>query len=907
MIDDLILRVQYNGSTHDLPIDNEVPMRIDMSAVENGEIGTYFGIGSQTFSIPGTREVNRFFNHGYDISIDDIPGMYNSIPCAVIHNGETLIQGQLILEEIITREDGDVTYSVNVTDSTVQFKNNLEGKLLKDINLDAYNHELTAAFITGSWKNNNGGYFMDFPPLGGVVFYPMADYGTDEVIPFPTQPKIMGSDGSLLVTTGSITNPSTPMLLKQFQPAVRLPELLDAVFDQAGFSYVSSFIDTKADNMYVLPKANDSLGPVLSDLNDLDATNDGLQLIPAIPPGGVITGSIEYTIENKDKGNNYDTGSSVYTVPKNDTYKISFGAKFPSVGNESGVLIGYDVKLLLNGVEIWNAFQSEDISPFPIEVFGVFEDNFFAGNQLSLQYRITNFNGTVPTNARYMNTGGYFIVDSKIDYENAIINLADQFDPKSKSIDLITGLIEQFNLVVVPEPNKDRVLRVETFDDWIRRGERKDWTFRYDTAKKISINHTVDEQPKQLLFQNEKDSDRISKVYTESVPNYQYGTTRVIADSNIPQGEREVGSFFASLVTAPMISSSVFLDAESNPTTTYTNEFSNTPSVVPHLYKFENNQQTTYKFKPRLGYKVGGFGVYRNDTYGGFWIQSGSNGGAEPVNDLYSTLNSMNYPGGRFPTSINFDSSDTTYMPPSFYQASSGSNAYVDYWQTYIESLYWEGSKKLTLDLYFEPFEYKGIQLNDRIVIKNQVYRINKISGFNISYPDVVTVELIKLYPEYITPGNEIEPWPEPAPPVELYYELRRCSDSATGFISDQLITELFIPLNGRVTDTSLEEYVVIGNAASGTSVGIITNTGQTGCSSGPGPGAGRQMFFIYPSNAVAPYGTFSWTCQDGSSGSVTLGWDQDYYACIQDGTSVSAPPGGIVQDYGLGCVGCQW
>ena len=907
MIDDLILRVQYNGSTHDLPVDNEIPLRLDMSAVENGEIGSFFGIGSQTFSLPGTREVNRFFNHGYDISIDDIPAMYNTIPCSVIHNGETVLQGQLQLEEVITREDGDVTYSVNVTDSTVQFKDNLQNKLLKDINLDQYIHELTPAFVTGSWYGNEGNPFLPSPPLGGVVFYPMADYGTDGVIPFPTQPKIMGAEGSLLLTTGSITNPYTPMLLKQFQPAIRLPELLDAVFDQAGFSYVSSFIDTKSRDMYVLPKANDSLGPVLSNLNDLDATNDGLQLIPSIPPGGVITGSVEYTIEKLDKGNNYNTGSSVYTVPKNDRYKISFGAIFPSVAAEPGVLIGYDLKLLLNGVEIWNAAQSEDTSPFPIKVFGEFEDNFFAGNQLSLQYRITNFNGTIPTYALYMDTGGYFIVDSKLNYDGALINVADQFDPKAKSIDFINGLIQQFNLVVIPEPNQDRVLRVETFDDWIRRGERKDWTFRYDTAKKISINHTVDEQPKQLLFQNEDDTDRISKIYTESVPNYQYGTTRVISDSNIPQGEKEIGSFFAPLVTAPMISSSVYLDSEGNPTTTYTNEFTNTAGIVPHLYKFENNQQTTYKFKPRLGYKVGGFGVYIGDQPGGFWIQSGSNGGAQPVNDAYATLNSMNYPGGRIPTSINFDSSDTTYMPPYFYQNTTGSNAYVDYWETYIESLYWEGSKKLTLDLYFEPYEYKDIQLNDRIVIKNQLYRINKINGFNISQPDVVTVELLKLYPAYVTPGNEVEPWPEPLPPIELHYNLRRCSDNAEGFISSQLTTEISVPLNGRVTDPSLEEYVVIGTETTGTDVGIITNTGETGCSTGPGPGAGRQMFLIYPSNASNPSGTFSWTCQDGSTDSVTLGWDQDWYACIEDGTSVTVPPGGIVQDYGLGCVGCQW
>ena len=76
-------------------------------------------------------------------------------------------------------------------------------------------------------------------------------------------------------------------------------------------------------------------------------------------------------------------------------------------------------------------------------------------------------------------------------------------------------------------------------------------------------------------------------------------------------------------------------------------------------------------------------------------------------------------------------------------------NNYTNYWETYIESLYWQGSRKVTLDLFFEPYEYKNIKLNDKIYILGQLYRINKIKGYNLSQRDIVTVELIKLYPEY--------------------------------------------------------------------------------------------------------------------------------------------------------------
>ena len=71
------------------------------------------------------------------------------------------------------------------------------------------------------------------------------------------------------------------------------------------------------------------------------------------------------------------------------------------------------------------------------------------------------------------------------------------------------------------------------------------------------------------------------------------------------------------------------------------------------------------------------------------------------------------------------------------------------------------------MDLYFEPYEYQDIKLNDQIIINSQVYRINKIKGFNISKRDVVTVELLRLYPEYIAvpqgPSN-LPPTPTPSP-----------------------------------------------------------------------------------------------------------------------------------------------
>ena len=770
MTNNLILRVEYLGVVYDLPVDSSVPLRVDMSTVENQEIGNTFGIGSQTFDLPGTKEVNRFFNYAYDVSIDDVPAMYNTLPCSVILNGETLIDGQLQLQEVVTSEDGYVGYKVLVTDSTIQFKDAIADKLLRDLNLSAYTHTLSTGFITGSWRDNRGTAEGD-PPLDGAVFYPLCDFGTDNVIPFPDQPKVMPAP---FAQTGSINFLGTPMLLKQFQPAIRVPELLDAVFEQAGFSYVSTFVDDECNNMYVLPKAQEALGPYLSISEDVEVTNTA-QFINPIGAGSEYSASLHYNVELKDQSGNYDPLTYTFTAPTTARYTINWGIAFPNVGQEPGVLIGYTLRLLKNGVLLENAYSpayGTTSAGSYVLVQKEIQNNMLAGETLTVEWRITNFSGTLPTRSGFTvtNNGVFNILSAQV-YDGATIEMAAQFDPQVKTIDLVKGLMEQFNLVLVPEPNQPKVIRIETFDKWIRDGEIKDWTWRYDTAKRISINHTVDEQPKQILFKNQDDNDRISKVYLNGNPGYQFGSVRVLADNNISQGEKEIGTFFAPIALAPMVSSSVYRNTSENQTDIFTNDFTEYENLVPHLYKFDNNQQTAYKFKPRIGYKSTGFGVFNGEDPTQFFIED--NGGALGL-ESYSTLTNVEFVNPGYPyyfiSSINYIegkdinfNTDVSYIPARYLTYSTGSSNYSNYWETYIESLYWEGSKKVTLDLYFEPYEYKDIKLNDKIIIKNQTYRINKISGFNVSHRDVVTVELIKLYPEYIT-GNIIPPTPTPTP-----------------------------------------------------------------------------------------------------------------------------------------------
>jgi len=72
----IILRVTNNNNeVFDLQPINDIDLRLDISAIENTEIGTSFGISSQEFAIAGTNEANQFFGNLYNLGAT--PAVFN--------------------------------------------------------------------------------------------------------------------------------------------------------------------------------------------------------------------------------------------------------------------------------------------------------------------------------------------------------------------------------------------------------------------------------------------------------------------------------------------------------------------------------------------------------------------------------------------------------------------------------------------------------------------------------------------------------------------------------------------------------------------------------------------------------------------------------------------------------------
>lgn len=79
-----------------------------------------------------------------------------------------------------------------------------------------------------------------------------------------------------------------------------------------------------------------------------------------------------------------------------------------------------------------------------------------------------------------------------------------------------------------------------------------------------------------------------------------------------------------------------------------------------------------------------------------------------------------------------------------------------------------------------------------------------------------------------------------PKPVIIYYYSLQKCEDSSIGYVSEQTADEIALDNDNRVQDASLNDYVVLGKVditlGTYTSVGLVTDTGETGCVIPPDP-----------------------------------------------------------------------
>ena len=550
---------------------------------------------TRQITLPGTKVNDAFFQHCYDISIQS-PFLFSTnqkVPAYFEFDSVYLSNGYLQLNKVNVIANKFIdSYEVTIYGTLSSFGRDINRLYLTDLTtLQKYNHTSSYDNIAASWS---GSLF------GGDIVYPMVDYGNGWRF-VPSNP-YEGIDSNM----GSMT-------VQDFKPSIRIKKVWDAIFEQTGYTYTSSFWNEPfLDDVYMI--CNNKLRyPIYS---DVDLETLGLTRITAISGSGQTNITIAegtptnlpwYNVERDPS--NVVGDNSAYSITLDHSSSLEFILNLDI--NLSGSLGAPVVEFIARdtgSLAIKALTTLTTISQFFYEK--TFSD-FAAGNtgqNETSEVQIKSSTGTLAPGTYYFGIQWRDQFDPP--YNNFTFTLDPSGNPRSyleitkvrqaadgrvldmpinmsygtqgiKLVDFITGIQKKFNLVMYPNKSKPKEFIVETFNSWYNRGQVKDFNKYINLDNKIEVIPANNLAVNKLNFGDTLDQDYISLQFSKGA-NREYSKQYYTDTTNYySQGSLDVKTTFASSpllqITGTGLSGSV---GGLNPTPTqfYAGNFTFTPS-----------------------------------------------------------------------------------------------------------------------------------------------------------------------------------------------------------------------------------------------------------------------------------------------------------------------------------------
>ena len=552
-------RLVANGQQLDLFEDEDIKLSNNITGLfDIGQLPSDF---TRTITLPGTKTNNAFFEHVYDISIDS-PFLFATnikVPAYFDFDSVYLSQGYLQLNKVNVLQNKFIdSYEVTIYGTLSSFGRDINRLYLTDLSsLSQYNHTSSLSNISASW---NGNLF------NGDIVYPFADYGSGY--------QFISSD----FQTFGINDFDGALAVQNFKPAIRVKAVWDAIFEETGYTYSSSFLNEPfLDDVYMIcnnklkyPIYSDvdlegygkiKIGPISgSGMTDLNLPSGSWVTLPwfntlSDPQGFYNNGA--YRVEKPTRLSgvlnlNLNVSCSVNNIPGT----LSANGTFQMRMLETGSSTPHSVRALQSYILFFNELQESRTGGINTTYQLATEflmDDIPVGNYY-FQIRQSPNSATPPLPVVTVDpdstTKSFLeIREVKQAADGKVIDIPSNMPFGTtgiKLIDFITGMQKKFNLVIYPDKTKPNRFIVEPFNTWYKRGEVKDFN-RY-----INLNETIEVIPANNLAVNELnfgdtlDQDFIAQQFAKGA-NREYGKQYYTDTTNFySQGKLEVKTTFAS-------------------------------------------------------------------------------------------------------------------------------------------------------------------------------------------------------------------------------------------------------------------------------------------------------------------------------------------------------------------------
>lgn len=773
-----------NGNTEYIEMYGNEALTLDLSFAEIQDITKKNSAYSKDFKVPGSKGNNYIFNYFFDINqipLDFTPS--KKFEASILYNGYVISSGYIRLNSVVI-DKLEKTYNITYYNGIGDVAANIGDKYLYDLDLSHLNHPYSFDCIkqstldpnlfplTGStnYAYQNGktffglfniGYNYGGSLVGGITATTAVDYSTTPLVQFPVQTgtTIPNNNPRFFNFTGTTKSPVNDFY---FKPAIQVKELYEQIFSQAGYTIESNFFDTNYFEKYYIPLKfqNDSVYDVnginvcynFTDSTPKVINSCTVATFPPVNPTNATCNNVGLTVSPE--------GASPFA-----TYKINFPAQYAgdyfmtATVNVTFTNGCTDAQFDLGGIGF--NVRLDNIGATPATFTRTYEFNPILINSDA-------FSGTY--NVLYMRARGKFTINSiSINLQSRVkfLQSGSTFDygleftnTQYKQIDFITSVNKAFNLVCVPSTTNPKTIIVEPVIDYIGKGEILDWSDKIDYNSPITISPTTNLINGTLNLQLNNDQDYPNQQFNNS-NNRIFGTTKLQLNQDYKDNDINFTSQFSPSIDLTINANT----AEDITIPTY-------PSL--NVNNIDGVSLLTFKPIKLLPKMIFRGAVMPNQNWGfqdsnaqqplQTWFAARFNQQEITEFDRWQSNNRFttypfSYTG--FSHYINWNSADN--YDPIEYAFPNQQDLYDIYYYDYISDLTSPDNKIMQAKIYLTPYEIANLQFNEKILIKNTYFRINRISGYNLTEPSLCDIELVKLTKDY-TPH-----------PVQ-YYDLISCS-----------------------------------------------------------------------------------------------------------------------------------
>ena len=677
------------------------------------------GSYSKTIKLPGSKTLNQLLDGIFDVSyITQTSGVVNFTPdfnpnlkCkAVLYiDGIEQFRGYMRLINInrIQSQLGKIEYEVVLFGETANIFVALGEKKLTDLDWASLDHTYNKPTQQATWTATT---------YGTGYVYPMINYG------------------GVNANTWDVNN---------FFPATYYKEIIDKIFNYAGYSYRSTFLDSSYFKHLIIPFNGDKLTITATQQQDrLFAASTASQT------SGTCNATTSYSLnpviygtEISDPGNQYDPTTGIFTATNSGyyTFYTSGVVKLDAVTTvhigSSGILAFYDVGLyqyrgatLINNYPTAGQVQAIGGTYTSGQTIRTFT---YAGGYQSI-YLIAGDTVKVRLTAGFQSnsaatgtigivhkTGAVFynqVTNTNIIDGNSL--LYSQAIPQDvKCRDFLAETLKLFNLYVQTDKNNPYSLIIDSYENFYSSGVVRDWT------DKVDISQPFVQQPMGALdasrfrFKWSEDADKWNKYYKDKW-NETFGEKYIDVNTDFVKNTITLESFFAG---TPIIGSVAH------------------DRIIPEIYS-ENSSgsQIPIKAKLRVLYWSGALSCVNSWTYTSS-VSGSSTESTYPyaghVDNPYIPTYDINLGVPR----------EIYYVNPYGTTQYTDDNIYNRFHRQYYDEITDANSKIITLYAWLKPIDIFNLDFRDKIWIDGHYFRLNKIMDYDPVANKPTKIELLKI------------------------------------------------------------------------------------------------------------------------------------------------------------------